>query len=919
MNPLSFACILLMICLLAALPAAAAPPKADFYVAPNGKDDWSGRLAAPNRARTDGPFATLERAQQAVRSQRPTPNAQRPTPNAVMLRGGTYFLKAPLTFTPEDSNTVYAAYPGEKPVLSGGTRLTGWQSDGRGWTLHIPDVERDAWNFAQLWVNGARRFRPRLPKNGYYFIAGDLTPSPQAVGRGFDRIQFRPGDVRADWHNLSDIEILGFQTWTMARMRVASVEEEKHIVNFTGHTGSTQWYSALPRGNRYIVENVREALTEPGEWYLDRKTGDLTYLPMPGETPEKAEVIAPRLSELLRIQGDPANHNPVKFLLFEGLTFAHTNWNTPPEGNTAPQAEVNIGGAITAIGANHCAFNGCAVTHIGNYAIDLGEGCFACQVNSCEITDMGAGGVKIGEQGGREDEARLAQYNIVRQCLIAHGGRMHPAAVGVWIGASPHNTISHNEIADFYYTGISVGWSWGYAPTQSHHNTLEYNHIHDIGQGVLSDMGATYTLGLAPGTVQRYNLFHDVNSYSYGGWGIYFDEGTTGMVAENNVVYRCKSAGFHQHYGKDNIVRNNIFALNRESELMRTRAEEHLSFTFEHNIVYWKEGALLASNWSGDNYKLDYNLYWNAAGQPVTFAGMTLDQWRAKGQDVHSLISDPLFVAPEKGDFRLKPGSPVEKVGFKPFDISPAGRNLKAWLQSDLNPGETRDRESTREMTAWFRSVGPYRPVPRAFPPPPPPAPPAAIVQDFEEVPVGEKAPGATTSEENDRYTIRVTDETAASGKRSLKFMDGPGQQHNYNPHMFYDPGFDKGMIQESFDLRLEPGADMYHEWRDASSPYHVGPSLWIAPDGTLTSHGKRLMQLPHSRWIRFDIVCGLGPQAKGRYDLTVTLPGRVPPQRFKNLPCDPAFRELRWFGFTANGEKPAVFYLDNLVLKPRS
>ena len=231
--------------------------------------------------------------------------------------------------------------------------------------------------------------------------------------------------------------------------------------------------------------------------------------------------------------------------------------------------------------------------------------------------------------------------------------------------------IVHNLIHDFYYTAISIGWTWGYGPALATGNRIEWNHVHHVGAlsdgdgPILSDMGGIYTLGNQRGTVIRNNLFHDIAGIRYGGWGIYFDEGTTGILAENNIVYRTTHGGFHQHYGKDNIVRNNIFAFGRDAQLQRTRAEPHPSFTFERNIVYWDTGNLLAGNWDGDQYTAASNLLWRTDEKPMELP--------AAFQAGHSLIADPLFVAPANGDFSLRPESSAFGLGFKPIDISQVG------------------------------------------------------------------------------------------------------------------------------------------------------------------------------------------------------------------------------------------------------
>ncbi len=250
--------------------------------------------------------------------------------------------------------------------------------------------------------------------------------------------------------------------------------------------------------------------------------------------------------------------------------------------------------------------------------------------------------------------------------------------MGVVIFHGSDNEITHNDIADFRNSGISAGWVWGYAYSPSKRNKIAFNHIHHLGWGELSDMGGVYTLGASEGTVVTNNLIHDIYSFEYGGWGLYTDEGSAGIVMENNLVYHCKDAGFNQHYGKENILRNNILAFNEKTQVSLARPEAHQSFSFTNNILYSDKGDLFQERYVKDSWikavtDVDFNCFWDLRTTDPVFYGMNFKEWQKKGKDQHSIVADPLFVDPQSLDFHFKNLKVAQKIGFKPFEYTTAG------------------------------------------------------------------------------------------------------------------------------------------------------------------------------------------------------------------------------------------------------
>lgn len=697
-----------------------------LYVSPHGNDQWSGRLDAPNADGSDGPLASMDRAKQIVRTWKETGSLSGSV--TVWLRGGRYPLTRPLVFTPQDSGPItYAAYPGEEAVLDGGRRIEGWaetQHNGRtAWVVDLPDVAAGRWYFRQLWVNGQRRSRPRLPKQGFYWI--EEVPGLALQGRltdnffnGSDTFISAPGDIQP-WHNLTDVDVVAVHYWIEERMPIAAFDPKTRTVTSSRRSMFILRDDVALRYAKYYVENVWEALTEPGEWYLDRASGRLTYLPLPGETLESAQVYAPVTTQLLVLAGDPDQGQFVEYLRFRGLHFEHTEWEQPdshqiegfeesevllhrPQATryaAAPQAACNLPGAIQMEGARYCAIEECTIRHIGLYGVLIGAGCRGNRLVGNTLHDLGAGGIRINGSHARGPVARRNRDHMISDNTISSGGRVFHSAVGVLMMHTAGNRVRHNHIHDFYYSGISCGWVWGYADNVTQNNRIEFNHIHNLGHGLLSDMGGIYTLGVQPGTVLRGNVIHDVEKCNYGGWAIYLDEGSSHMLVENNLCFNTSSQPFNQHYGRENIIRNNVFALGREGQVSLSRAEDHNSFTLIHNIIVTDgQPVVVGSVGRGPlhrrGFRSDLNLYWDVSGQDIGGGDREYDaqariQWPRRytwselqmlGNDTHSQVAAPRFSAldlppalDKPFDVRLAADSPALAMGFQPFDLSTVG------------------------------------------------------------------------------------------------------------------------------------------------------------------------------------------------------------------------------------------------------
>ena len=646
-----------------------------IYVSPAGTDT--------NPGTADKPLATLTAARDKARELRKTAKLNEPL--EIIAAGGEYFMMQPLSLTTDDSGTtasplVFKAEPGTKAVFRGGIQVSGFERvSEKLWRAFIPQVAYYDSYFEQLYVNGRRAVRARSPNIGFFRV-GNVTETVLEKGEGrspelaVQKVELdtldKTGFDKFTKQDFQDALIIFYHNWDNTRKRVTGFSKESSSVYLTGE-GMKPW-NPINNKSRYLIENFKAALDAQGEWFLDR-SGYLYYIPLVGETMENTLFHIPVIKEFISIQGDQFSGKKVENIRFENLVFEVAGYKTPPGGDEPAQAAAPVDAVVTADFANNIEFRNCEIAHTGTYAFWFRRACSNFTVSQCYMHDLGAGGVKIGETQIRQEMSEITNNITIDNNIIRDGGHVFPCAVGIIIFNASDNKLTHNEIADLRYSGISAGWVWGYAHSPSKRNTIEFNHIHHLGWGELCDMGGVYTLGASEGTTVSNNVVHHVYSFDYGGWGLYTDEGSYGIKMENNLVYACKNSGFHQHYGKENIIRNNIFAYNIRSQLQATRIEEHRSISFTNNIIYFDKGTLLSSNWHKFNLLTDNNIYWDTRTNDIMFGDKSFAEWKKSGKDVHSIIADPQFVNPAAYDFRLKNKSAVRKIGFMPFDYTKAG------------------------------------------------------------------------------------------------------------------------------------------------------------------------------------------------------------------------------------------------------
>jgi hypothetical protein len=597
-------CLLCLLCLFWA-QSSVNSAEIIIHVSPHGND------ANPGTA--DQPLASLARAMDLVRDTRHNKGGEANV--RILLREGTYRIAEPVLIssehTPGPGKLLISAEPGKRVVISGGRPITGWKQVANRFETTVPEVAQGQWDFRELFVNGRRATRARSPNDT--FVRIDKAGADRRTS-----LFIYPQDAWVFKGDLSSAEFVYLHDWSTSRVKIAGFDPTTLEVRFSQVVGCSAPHYAI--GNwphaRYFVENSEDFLDAAGEWFLNKETGKLVYLPRVGESVETLEVIAPVASALLKVSGDAESGKSVTNLVVEGITFEHCRFDLPAAGYAAGQATVyepRVAGqpgreimpaAVTLDLVRDSQFVRCQFRHLGSSALWLRQQCRNCRIEQCVFEDISGNGINIGETITRtKTDARgdwTSPYDnactwgiTVCDNRILNCGVQFYEAVGIWIGIAAHNTVEHNEVENLPYTGISVGWSWNDSPTGCRDNFIARNHIHHC-MLILHDGGGIYTLGRQPGTRLLANVIHDIPPNEDGAEsnGIFMDQGSSDIVVEGQTIFNVGRSPLRFHQALEVTLRKNTLVCLPGVPPYRYNRTDPKTLRFEEDQV------IEAENWT---------------------------------------------------------------------------------------------------------------------------------------------------------------------------------------------------------------------------------------------------------------------------------------------------------------------------------
>ncbi len=534
--------------------------RVSFYVSPAGRDRGAGT--------EQDPFKTLHEAQLAVRKTLVSDNEQ---DIKVYLLDGVHVLEKPLVFTSEDCSqdqykVTYCAKNGACPVVFAGRFVSGWKRQADNvWKVSIEGVKDGTFWFRQLWKNGKRCQRARLPLGDEMFVIKEVSEDFKTLT--IDR-EIKVSDSADEF-----TEAVVYQYWCMSRVPVESVQGNRITCKFApGTVGSP--YNLPSPGKPMYLEHNRDFLQVPRTWFLSKRTGELFYKANPGENPNESVFTVGKINSIIQLLG--TEDKPVQNIFFKDIVFSATGYNIHENGTGAGQADVfsrstaepseTLPAAVSLYYANNCEFDGCAFTNIAAAGLSIGPGSSDNRIMNCIFDDIGATAIRVGDaydpitgKAVGVNKSNTPKRNIVFNNYISAAGAEFFGSVGIWEARCENTRIMNNTVCDLPYTGISTGWSWGPKEyTQRGVNIID-NHIHHVMQ-TMTDGGGIYTLGNHKGGLVAGNYIHHVmtgwrEGHDYHNNAMFLDQGTSKITVTGNVIHDIKGANTRP--GFEDYIRHN--------------------------------------------------------------------------------------------------------------------------------------------------------------------------------------------------------------------------------------------------------------------------------------------------------------------------------------------------------------------------
>ncbi|MCG5238861.1 right-handed parallel beta-helix repeat-containing protein [Azospirillum doebereinerae] len=595
-----------------------------FFVATNGNDSWSGRLAAPNAEGTDGPFATLDRAQSAMRA-----TGVRDT----YVRGGTYTLDRTVTLTGADNGVRIMAYPGETPVLSGGQRVTGFTDLGGG--LYAAPVASATG--LDLSIGGVRQkvaqsgdWNAGDAKSGWSFLEA------AATGASKTSLRYTAGDASVPASVQAGTVIQTFDTEHLADniVGVAGIDTASRTISFTQ---GVQY--ALRTGGTFRLLNDDAFLRDAGEFAWRAEDGRLVVKPQDAATLLSQGAVVSRLGTLVALNGASG-------VTLQGLTFSDTVYDgsaltltNAADNSVAGNRFVNVGTAMTLTGSPRNTIEANRLEHLGASGIKVGYGSNANLISGNSISDI---------------------------------GEVLKGVAGVSVYGSNDTRITGNDIRNSPRYGVSLK-NWDSA-TVNTGTVVEYNRIWNTMLET-ADGGAIEMLGRSnvdTRTVIQGNDIRNVGGLAsnasgwlerYKSFGVYLDDMANGVTVKDNFIQNTGWASVFVHGGDSNRVTNNVAVLSNPRERFI-----RLEWSPNAGTIGLLADNSVTGNVIASSTGVDYWEFWTPGSYSVT--GNLVQGTRVFNSG--DAVGSGLFVNAAAGDYRLS-SSAAASLGIHDLDWARIG------------------------------------------------------------------------------------------------------------------------------------------------------------------------------------------------------------------------------------------------------